>query len=92
MKGAELLNKYVGASEQAVRDVFGKAQAAAPCIVFFDEFDALAPRRGHDSTFAEAERAEMGVVQWDACCSMGWWVMGCEIACMITHSNRRCRN
>ncbi|KAJ0003280.1 hypothetical protein NQD34_008378 [Periophthalmus magnuspinnatus] len=50
IKGPELLSKYIGASEQAVRDVFQKAQAAKPCILFFDEFDSLAPRRGHDST------------------------------------------
>ncbi|KAF4073853.1 hypothetical protein AMELA_G00248050 [Ameiurus melas] len=50
IKGPELLSKYIGASEQAVRDVFQRAQAAKPCILFFDEFDSLAPRRGHDST------------------------------------------
>ncbi|CAI5518438.1 unnamed protein product [Closterium sp. Naga37s-1] len=50
VKGPELLNKYIGASEQAVRDVFSRASRAAPCILFFDEFDAIAPRRGHDST------------------------------------------
>ncbi|CAB1350736.1 unnamed protein product [Coregonus sp. 'balchen'] len=48
--GPELLSKYIGASEQAVRDVFHRAQAAKPCILFFDEFDSLAPRRGHDNT------------------------------------------
>ncbi|NXI88356.1 PEX1 factor, partial [Rhipidura dahli] len=50
IKGPELLSKYIGASEQAVRDIFNRAQAAKPCIVFFDEFDSLAPRRGHDNT------------------------------------------
>uniref|UniRef100_A0A668AL38 Peroxisomal ATPase PEX1 n=1 Tax=Myripristis murdjan TaxID=586833 RepID=A0A668AL38_9TELE len=50
IKGPELLSKYIGASEQAVRDVFQRAQSAKPCILFFDEFDSLAPRRGHDST------------------------------------------
>nr|CAI5864554.1 unnamed protein product [Callosobruchus analis] len=50
VKGPELLSKYIGASEQAVRDVFQKAQRAKPCILFFDEFDSLAPRRGHDNT------------------------------------------
>ena len=33
-----------------VRDIFAKAAAAAPCILFFDEFDAIAPKRGHDNT------------------------------------------
>ncbi|XP_017279993.1 peroxisome biogenesis factor 1 isoform X2 [Kryptolebias marmoratus] len=50
IKGPELLSKYIGASEQGVRDVFRRAQAVKPCILFFDEFDSLAPRRGHDST------------------------------------------
>ena len=50
VKGPELLSKYIGASESAVRDLFARAAAAAPCALFFDEFDALAPPRGHDST------------------------------------------
>ncbi|XP_030300612.1 peroxisome biogenesis factor 1 isoform X2 [Calypte anna] len=50
IKGPELLSKYIGASEQAVRDMFSRAQAAKPCIIFFDEFDSIAPRRGHDNT------------------------------------------
>lgn len=50
VKGPELLNKYIGASEQAVRDLFSRASAAAPCILFFDEFESIAPQRGHDST------------------------------------------
>ncbi|XP_040584522.1 peroxisome biogenesis factor 1 isoform X3 [Mesocricetus auratus] len=50
IKGPELLSKYIGASEQAVRDVFTRAQAAKPCILFFDEFESIAPRRGHDNT------------------------------------------
>uniref|UniRef100_A0AAA9S682 Peroxisomal ATPase PEX1 n=1 Tax=Bos taurus TaxID=9913 RepID=A0AAA9S682_BOVIN len=50
VKGPELLSKYIGASEQAVRDVFVRAQAAKPCILFFDEFESIAPRRGHDNT------------------------------------------
>jgi peroxin-1 len=45
-----VLNKYIGASEQAVRDLFARGAAAAPCILFFDEFDAVAPRRGNDSS------------------------------------------
>ncbi|KAK9139958.1 hypothetical protein Scep_009639 [Stephania cephalantha] len=50
VKGPELLNKYIGASEQAVRDIFKKAAAASPCLLFFDEFDSIAPKRGHDNT------------------------------------------
>jgi SpoVK/Ycf46/Vps4 family AAA+-type ATPase len=50
VKGPELLNKYIGASEQSVRDVFRQAEAAKPCIIFFDEFDSIAAKRGHDNT------------------------------------------
>lgn len=46
VKGAALLSMYVGESERAVREVFRKARQAAPCIAFFDEMDALVPRRG----------------------------------------------
>lgn len=45
IKGPELLDKYVGESERAVRQTFQKARASAPCVVFFDELDALAPKR-----------------------------------------------
>ncbi|KLO10316.1 AAA-domain-containing protein [Schizopora paradoxa] len=50
VKGPEILNKYIGASEQSVRDLFDRASAAKPCVLFFDEFDSIAPKRGHDST------------------------------------------
>jgi len=50
IKGPELLNKYIGASEQAVRDAFSKAEAAKPSVLFFDEFEAICPARGADST------------------------------------------
>lgn len=50
VKGPELLSKYIGASEENVRLVFEKARSCAPCILFFDELDSLAPKRGHDST------------------------------------------
>jgi ribosome biogenesis ATPase len=48
VKGPELLDKYVGESEKAVRLVFERARASSPCIVFFDELDSLVPRRGGD--------------------------------------------
>ncbi|KAL1124780.1 hypothetical protein AAG570_001401 [Ranatra chinensis] len=50
IKGPELMSKYIGESEEAVRRLFEKAQAAKPCLLFFDEFDSLAPRRGKDQT------------------------------------------
>jgi transitional endoplasmic reticulum ATPase len=51
VKGAELMDKWVGSSEKAVRELFRRARDSAPSLVFLDEIDALAPRRGqsHDS-------------------------------------------
>jgi transitional endoplasmic reticulum ATPase len=46
VNGPELLSRWVGAAEQAVRELFGKARQAAPCVVFIDEIDTLAPARG----------------------------------------------
>ncbi|MEN9219472.1 MAG: AAA family ATPase [Thermostichales cyanobacterium GMQP_bins_62] len=46
ISGPELLSKWVGASEQAVREVFAKARQCAPCVIFIDEIDTLAPARG----------------------------------------------
>lgn len=46
IKGPELLSKWVGESEKAIREIFRKAKMAAPCIIFFDEFDSIAPSRG----------------------------------------------
>ena len=49
IKGPELLSKWVGESEKGVREVFRKARQAAPCIIFFDEIDSIAPRRNTSS-------------------------------------------
>ncbi|MFX1332384.1 MAG: ATP-binding protein, partial [Promethearchaeota archaeon] len=49
VKGPELLSKWVGESEKAVREVFRKARTAAPAIIFFDELDSIAPSRGRIS-------------------------------------------
>ena len=46
VKGPELLSKYVGESERAVRDIFRKARSASPSIIFFDEIDAIGSSRG----------------------------------------------
>ena len=56
VKGAELLDKYVGESERAVRELFRRAADAAPALVFLDEVDALAPRRGQSSDSGVADR------------------------------------
>ncbi|KAG8528121.1 uncharacterized protein KY384_007037 [Bacidia gigantensis] len=52
VKGPELLNKYVGESERAVRQVFIRARSSVPCLIFFDELDAIVPRR--DDTLSES--------------------------------------
>jgi transitional endoplasmic reticulum ATPase len=56
VKGAELLDKYVGESERAVRELFRRASDAAPALVFLDEVDALAPRRGGSTDAGVADR------------------------------------
>ncbi|MGD9531859.1 MAG: AAA family ATPase [Pseudonocardia sp.] len=56
VKGAELLDKYVGESERAVRELFRRAADAAPALVFLDEVDALAPRRGQSSDAGVTDR------------------------------------
>ncbi|OCL08509.1 AAA-domain-containing protein [Glonium stellatum] len=54
VKGPELLNKYVGESERAVRQVFMRARSSIPCVIFFDELDALVPRRNEALSEASA--------------------------------------
>ncbi|CAO3677665.1 unnamed protein product [Umbelopsis ramanniana] len=54
VKGPELLNKYVGESERGVRQVFARARASAPCVIFFDELDALCSRRDDQQSDASA--------------------------------------
>ncbi len=60
VKGPALMSKYIGESERAVREVFQKAKQAAPCLVFFDEIDALAPRRGSGSSDAGVSERVVG--------------------------------
>lgn len=56
IKGAELMDKWVGESERAVRELFHRAAAAAPSLIFLDELDALAPQRGQSSDSGVADR------------------------------------
>ncbi len=56
MKGPEILSKWVGESEKAVREIFRKARTYAPAVVFFDEIDAIAPMRGDYGDSHVAER------------------------------------
>lgn len=56
VKGPELLNMYVGESERAVRQCFQRARNSAPCVIFFDELDALCPRRSDSADGGSASR------------------------------------
>ena len=56
VKGAELMDKWVGESERAVRELFLRARGASPALVFLDEVDALAPRRGQSSDSGVSDR------------------------------------
>lgn len=59
VKGAELLSKWVGESEKAVRRMFARARAAEPCVIFFDEIDALASARGAGSSGGGSAQARV---------------------------------
>jgi SpoVK/Ycf46/Vps4 family AAA+-type ATPase len=97
IKGPELLNKYVGESERAVRQLFSRARAAAPCVLFFDEMDALAPRRGSDLN----QSTERVVNQVGGVCGGGgeeakgaeWgrWQAACCAAATATWQAATCR-
>ena len=56
VRGPELLSKWVGESERGVREVFKRARQSAPCIIFFDEIDAIAPVRGTAEGGGSTER------------------------------------
>ncbi|KAK8950706.1 hypothetical protein KSP39_PZI003893 [Platanthera zijinensis] len=56
IKGPEILNKYVGESEQEIRTIFSRARTCSPCIIFFDEIDALTTKRGREGAWV-VERA-----------------------------------
>jgi len=64
--GPELLDKYVGESEKAVRDVFERARRTAPCVVFFDEVDAVAATRGPETSEATERVVSQLLTELDA--------------------------
>ncbi|KAI1376099.1 AAA-domain-containing protein [Hypoxylon crocopeplum] len=77
VKGPELLNKYVGESERSVRQVFSRAFASAPCILFFDELDALVPRRDGNGPDASARVVNQLLTELDGISSrLGVYVVG----------------
>jgi transitional endoplasmic reticulum ATPase len=61
VKGPEFLSKWVGESERAVRETFRKAKQAAPCVIFFDEIDAITPERG--ASFGDSHVTERVISQ-----------------------------
>ena len=79
VKGPELLNMYVGESERAVRQVFQRARNSAPCVIFFDEIDALCPRRSSSSGGENSARVVNQILtEMDGleCRGQGVFVMG----------------
>ena len=56
VRGPELLSKWVGESERGIREIFRRARQAAPCVVFFDEIDSIAPTRGMGGDSMVTER------------------------------------
>ncbi|CEF68046.1 AAA+ ATPase domain and ATPase, AAA-type, core domain and P-loop containing nucleoside triphosphate hydrolase domain-containing protein [Strongyloides ratti] len=65
VKGPELINMYVGESERAVRTVFQRARNSAPCVIFFDEIDALAPVRSSKSQSSETRLVNQLLTEMD---------------------------
>ncbi|NXI36636.1 NVL protein, partial [Galbula dea] len=65
VKGPELLNMYVGESERAVRQVFQRARNSAPCVIFFDEVDALCPRRSDQESGASVRVVNQLLTEMD---------------------------
>ena len=65
VKGPELLNMYVGESERAVRTVFQRARASAPCVIFFDEIDSLVPKRSSSENNSQARVVNQLLTEMD---------------------------
>lgn len=71
VRGAQFLSKYYGESERAVRELFHKARMSAPCIVFFDEIDALLPRRDADGDAVSARVVGQFLAEMDGTSTLG---------------------
>jgi ATP-dependent 26S proteasome regulatory subunit len=63
VKGPEIFSKYVGDSEKTIRDIFTKARINAPCVVFFDEIDAVGGRRGSEGSGGSSGVGERVLLQ-----------------------------
>ncbi|EYC45137.1 hypothetical protein Y032_0437g1452 [Ancylostoma ceylanicum] len=78
IKGPELLSKYIGSSEENVRNVFERARASSPCIIIFDELDSLAPQRGSDNTGVTDRVVNQLLTEMDGAEGLqGVFVIGC---------------
>ncbi len=60
VKGPEILSKWVGESERGIREIFKKARQASPCIIFFDEIDAIVPKRGQGASGGHVSERMVG--------------------------------
>ncbi|CAD7973176.1 unnamed protein product, partial [Amoebophrya sp. A25] len=65
VKGPELLNKYVGESERAVRSVFQRARTSSPCIIFFDELDSMVPKRSSEGNSSQERVVNQMLTEMD---------------------------
>ncbi|CAJ0937922.1 unnamed protein product, partial [Mesorhabditis belari] len=78
IKGPELLSKYIGSSEENVRNAFARARSSAPCVLIFDELDSLAPRRGADNTGVTDRVVNQLLTEIDGAEGLnGVFVLGC---------------
>lgn len=77
VKGPELMEKYVGESERAVRTLFMRARSSVPCIIFFDELDALVPRRDAQNSEVASRVVNTFLAELDGLSDRdGIWVIG----------------
>ena len=77
INGPELMNKYVGESERAIRELFSRARACTPCLFLFDEIDSLTPRRENSSTEASTRIVNALLTELDGAVSRaGVYVIG----------------
>ncbi len=83
VNGAELHSRWVGASEQAVRDLFTRARQAAPCVIFIDEIDTLVPVRGGDNSDSGVSARVVGqlLTEMDG-------IQSCDNVLIIAATNR----
>eukprot|EP00817_Percolomonadidae_sp_ATCC50343_P007260 CAMPEP_0117421138 /NCGR_PEP_ID=MMETSP0758-20121206/2309_1 /TAXON_ID=63605 /ORGANISM="Percolomonas cosmopolitus, Strain AE-1 (ATCC 50343)" /LENGTH=331 /DNA_ID=CAMNT_0005203121 /DNA_START=581 /DNA_END=1572 /DNA_ORIENTATION=+ len=76
VKGPELINSYVGESERNIRELFEAARLCSPCIIFFDELDALTPARGRQSSSTLDRIVSQFVTELNSIASLPIFVMG----------------